>query len=205
MLLWIDLETTGLEPQDDQILEVAWQLTDDSLVPVDDMHTHVIEPTPHTWKILPLEPVVWQMHEESGLLHDLEKSQHLMQLCDVEDLILRQIENVDEQIMVAGFSVHFDLGFIREHMPRLARKLSHRIYDVTTLKTFFKSFNVVASYENVGKHRAYWDTLEAMSIARDFRNFVHTHTESEPVGDIPGFEGFMNALNSLTIRGENNA
>lgn len=184
MLLWIDLETTGLEPQEDYILEVAWQLTDNNIVAVDDMYTRITEVPAQAWMAIAESPVVWEMHDTSGLLADYENcwaGERMNRIEDVEDQILAQIEqlNAEEPIMVAGFSVHFDLGFIREHMPRLARVLSHRVYDVTTLKTFFKSFNVSATYENVGKHRAYWDTLEAMSIARDYRQFVHTHIEED--------------------------
>ncbi len=35
MQLWIDLETTGLDPDDDRIIEVGWMLTD---------HHEIVEP-----------------------------------------------------------------------------------------------------------------------------------------------------------------
>ena len=180
MLLWIDLETTGIEPADNHILEVAWQLTNHDLTPVSDMYTYVVEPDPVIWSLLPQVPEVYVMHENSGLLEDLENSRGAKSLWEIEDMIIHHIFcNPDDIVMVAGFSVHFDLGFIREHMPRLARKLSHRVFDVSTLKTFFKTFDVVPMYENVSKHRAYWDTIEAMNVTRDFRQFVSTHTKEE--------------------------
>ena len=204
MILWLDLETTGLDAKDDYILEVAWQLTANDLVAVDDMYTHVIDVPPVVWSLIPQVPEVYQMHETSGLLADLERADNLMRIEDVEDRILAQLEGIDELIMLGGFSVHFDLGFIREKMPRLANKLSHRIYDVTTLKTFFKSLSVAPSIENLGKHRAHFDTIEAMEIARQFRNFVSDNIEAtSPVQHIPGFESVMADLNNLNIKGSN--
>jgi oligoribonuclease (3'-5' exoribonuclease) len=174
MLLWIDLETTGLSSVDDYVLEVAWTITDNSLVTVDDVYTHVCDISPKAWVQLTQTPEVLEMHRNTGLLTEIDEAKDLMRLEDIEDQIIDQLKNVntEEQIMVAGFSVHFDLGFINEHMPRLAKMLSHRTYDVTTLKTFFKSVHVSHNVENYGKHRAHYDIVEALSIAREYRDYV---------------------------------
>jgi oligoribonuclease len=174
MLLWIDLETTGLSPQDDYILEVAWTITDNSLVTIDDVYTHVTELTPKAWVQLTQTPEVLEMHRNTGLLTEIDEAKKLMRVEDIEDQIIDQLKQagLEEPIMSAGFSVHFDLGFINEHMPRLGRMLSHRTYDVTTLKTFFKSVHVDHHVENYGKHRAHYDIVEALSIAREYRDYV---------------------------------
>jgi oligoribonuclease len=174
MLLWIDLETTGLSPQDDHILEVAWTITDNSLITIDDVYTHVTQLSPQAWVQLTQTPEVLEMHRNSGLLTEIDEAKTLMRLEDIEDQIIAQLKQtgLEEIIMVAGFSVHFDLSFINEHMPRLARLLSHRTYDVTTLKTFFKSVHIEHHVENYGKHRAHYDTVEALSIAREYRDYI---------------------------------
>lgn len=174
MLLWIDLETTGLSPIDDHILEVAWTITDNSLVTIDDVYTHVCQISPSAWVQLTQTPEVLEMHRNSGLLAEIDEAKTLMRLEDIEDQIMAQLNEtgLEEIIMVAGFSVHFDLGFINEHMPRLARLLSHRTYDVTTLKTFFNSVYIEHHVENYGKHRAHYDIVEALSVAREYRDNI---------------------------------
>lgn len=174
MLLWIDLETTGLSPVDDYILEVAWTITDNSLVTIDDVYTHVAEISPKAWVQLTQTPEVLEMHRTSGLLAELDEAKTLMRVEDIEDQIIAQLKEtgLEEPIMVAGFSVHFDLSFVHEHMPRLASMLSHRTYDVTTLKTFFKSVHVDHHVENYGKHRAHYDIVEALSVAREYRDYI---------------------------------
>lgn len=174
MLLWIDLETTGLSPVDDHILEVAWTITDNSLVTIDDVYTHVCQISPAAWVQLTQTPEVLEMHRNSGLLTEIDEAKALMRLEDIEDQIMAQLKEtgLEEIVMVAGFSVHFDLGFINEHMPRLARLLSHRTYDVTTLKTFFNSVYIEHHVENYGKHRAHYDIVEALSVAREYRDYV---------------------------------
>ena len=175
MLLWIDLETTGITPQDDYILEVAWRITNDSLIPWSVTKSHVIRPSKDAWVQLKETPFVMDMHLESGLLTDIDRDENLVMLDDVEDMILSDINIVDETWMVAGSSPHFDLGFIREHMPRLAEKLSHRIYDTSTLKTLFKSVGHIDVITNDNKHRAANDIDNSLRYAWMYRDILTDH------------------------------
>ena len=172
MLLWIDLETTGIDPQNDHILEVAWRTTNDSLIPWSVTKSHVVRPRKEAWKQLQETPFVMDMHIENGLLNDIDTMHDLLLVEDVEDLILHDISIVNEVWMVAGSSPHFDLGFIREHMPRLARKLSHRIYDVSTLKTLFKSVGHMDDIRNDDKHRAASDIDNSLAYAWMYRDIL---------------------------------
>lgn len=172
MLLWLDLETTGLSARDDYILEIAWSITDNGGSGDDRVESYVVQPTTIVWSLLPQTPFVYEMHETSGLLADLEQPTGLLRLEDIEDALLKDMDYYgdDESWMLAGFSVHFDKGFIEEHMPRLFERISHRIYDVSTLRTFFKQFGFNIDHENVAKHRAAHDVMESMSVARGYIN-----------------------------------
>jgi oligoribonuclease len=173
MLLWLDLETTGIDPVNDHILEVAWRITNDSLIPWSVTQSRVVSPTADVWRQLKETPFVMDMHIQNGLLDDIDNEfvEKLM-LEDIEDEILKDVNIVDGPWMVAGSSVHFDLAFIREYMPRLAEKLSHRIYDVTTLKTIFKSVGHVDNIGNDFKHRAASDIDNSYRYALMYRDIL---------------------------------
>ena len=176
MLLWIDIETTGLDPVNDHILEVAWRVTNDSLIPWSVTKTHIIRPTKETWRAMQQSPFVMDMHIESGLLSDIDKFDHQLLLEDVEQEIINDISIVaNEDWMVAGSSVHFDLGFLREHMPRLSNMLSHRIYDTTTLKTLFKSVGHLDVIGNDAPHRAAFDIDNSLRYAWMYRDILTDH------------------------------
>ena len=172
MLLWIDLETTGLDPVGDHIVELAWMTSYDDLSARSNSHNYVIDISPAARKQLAENPYVLDMHKTSGLLEDIDAAKNVFRLEDVEDDILAAIkrETVSgDRISVAGFSVHFDLAFINEHMPRLAELLSHRVYDVSTLRTFFREINIESSYENQNKHRAGDDVIESYYVALEYQ------------------------------------
>jgi oligoribonuclease len=175
MLLWIDLETTGIDPVHDHILEVAWRITNDSLIPWSVTKSHVARPNKEAWTQLQQSPFVMDMHIDNGLLAEIDADHDLLLLEDIEDLILSDVTIVDETWMVAGSSPQFDLSFIRIHMPRLANKLSHRIYDTTTLKTLFRSVGHVDEIRNDGKHRAAHDINNSLAYAWMYRDILADH------------------------------
>lgn len=168
MLLWIDLETTGLDPKEDLILEVAWLTTTDDLKPLTPLRSHVIRQTnTRAWELIAQSPFVYDMHNTSGLLDEIEADVDLVQLSDVEEAICHDIGGWADNsvVMVAGSSPHFDMSFIQEDMPILAEKLSHRIFDVTTLKTLFKGANYNPEIANDMPHRAASDIANSLEYA----------------------------------------
>lgn len=187
MLLWIDLETTGLDPVSDHIVEVAWMTSYDDLTARSHVNSYVIDLSPVARKQLMENPFVLDMHKTSGLLDDLDAIPgNVFRIEDVEEQIIGALKRetfADERISVAGFSVHFDLAFINEHMPRLAELLSHRIYDVSTLRTFFRELGVEPDFDNQRKHRAANDVLESYDVARYYYSKVRLANEFKKAFD----------------------
>lgn len=180
MLLWLDLETTGLDPVHNRILEVAWHATAQDLHDHDKMTYHnLVTPSLETWDQLEEFNSKLSMHLDSGLYDDLKQEvEPTLELSDIEESILAYMELRYDDIAekpvwyLAGASVHFDLNFIRNWMPRLADKLSHRVYDTSTLTAFFYGFLDFRSIENKGQHRAHNDVDYCIEIARGARESV---------------------------------
>lgn len=180
MLVWIDLETTGLDPEAGEILEVAWFITDNWEI-VSQPRSYVVTPGPDTFELVKGDAVVQSMHQDSGLLNELVVGDTLM-LEDIEDMILKDIHkyNYDEVVpVIAGASVHFDRAWIAQYMWRLDKELSYRHFDVSTLVKFFSDMGFYKlSQRTVAKaHRALDDITETYALARKYVNLVNIMSE----------------------------
>ncbi len=169
--LWCDLETTGLDPSKDCILEVAFQLTTSGLGDVPgDIRNHYVSRVTPTWPVV-LNEFIFKMHVTNGLLADC--ADLAMGIESVDDDLVRWLANTlpaDRDIVLAGATVHFDLSFIRAKMPALAALLHYRCFDVSTLKAAYRSWVGVDLWPKKNeKHRAMADVEDALSVARFFR------------------------------------
>ena len=174
-LLWLDLETTGTDPQKDHILEVAWTITDSQLQGHNGaVNSYVIEVGSEAFYRLKDNDFVTAMHKKTGLYDELVEDA-VLGLDVVEAMILRDMAEweathtkEDGPWFLAGASVHFDLGFLRANTPSLAAQLSHRVYDTSTLKAFMHEFLDV-KITNAAPHRAAADVQEVLSYAQTIR------------------------------------
>ena len=155
LILWIDLETTGLIPREDSVVEVGWILTRKDLSELSE-GTAVVK---YTEEELPgvighMDDYVTRMHTSSGLVEAMSTAEHT--LLDIEWSILEQLgEHPDSTFYIGGHSVHFDRGFIEVHMPRVHAALSHRHFDVRVFE-FAESFwdDAYLKPKGVSNHRA---------------------------------------------------
>ena len=127
MILFLDLETTGLDPFKHHILEVAAILTDDQLREMG-IYTSIVrfEPEVHAADI---SPVVVRMHTVNGLWSLCVDSQTSVSTVDIGlENWLRKFNH--DSVNLAGHSIHFDQSFLRIHMPHVFARLSRHLIDV---------------------------------------------------------------------------
>lgn len=130
MILFLDLETTGLRPRHDFIREVGAILTDDTLVELARFHRVLADVSGE------VDPFVRTMHASNGLWQACAKSEISVRQADLDlaELLASWKENrPGEQILLAGNSVHFDRSFMTADMTRSLTLLHYRQIDVTSL------------------------------------------------------------------------
>ncbi len=167
-LVWLDLETTGLDPQNNSILEISVALSklDD---PFKVRHAyHAVFGLPPQVKF---QPGALALHEKSGLLAECQRStttlRHAWAVLD--KLIVQQDRS--NMPTLAGASVHFDHEFLKmadgwfPSELQLTRRLSHRHYDVSAVKLFCRSLGMPVIPKGEA-HRAVADVDEAVKHAK---------------------------------------
>lgn len=164
-LLWVDIETTGLDPNEDKILQLACVLTncqDEKIHYKQEFTFYHDEGT-----LLKMSEWCKEQHFKSGLVYDVLQSSWTIE--DVERkiiLILNQHLTIRDTVYLAGNSVHFDKSFISRLMPLLAKRCSHRIVDVSSLAIICKHL-APNLYENrpdkSHEHTAMADIMESIA------------------------------------------
>jgi len=157
-LLWIDMETTGLSPNHDRLLEVGLILTDGDLGEV--ASTNVVI----GWKdprAIQMVDFVRNMHEGNGLFDEVEESR--LSLRDAEDHLIEWVRDHDAaQLYMAGSGVHFDRRWGKVLLPAFIKVFHHRNFDMTTLRYFF------GAEKNQGPHRALPDLRVSVEDLRRY-------------------------------------
>ena len=131
-LIWIDLEMTGLSPEQDRIIEIATVVTDPQLVilaegPVFAIHQEAA-------LIAGMDDWNTRQHNQSGLVKRVQESS--VSEAEAEALTIAFLQQyVDKgQSPMCGNSICQDRRFLCRYMPSLAAFFHYRHVDVSTLK-----------------------------------------------------------------------
>lgn len=180
---WFDTETTTIEPTQGALLEWALVLAaDDELgdfSPVEQYTgvCHFSAETHAEWRHDGLiEDFVERMHTDNGLWAECEQAP-VDALADADGFLselcaeLRQGDTSRHSLLrLAGNSVHFDLSWVKVHMPRFASHLSHHVGNVSSLRDFAESWGVtVPETPKPERHRALEDVRATLAFAKACR------------------------------------
>lgn len=148
LLLWNDIETTGLDYDQDLILEMAWQITDYAGTPLTEItSTITIDYGDEAMMRMVLEryrkaaPYVKDMHLKNGLWNEVlfvENGTRSDLFHAIDDMLVAVDEvREDAEVRLAGSSVGFDKRFLETAFGG-ELSISHRVHDLSTLRPLFQ-------------------------------------------------------------------
>ncbi len=179
LIVWMDLEMTGLNPKVDEIVEIATVITDSDLNILYEGPDLVVKPSQSS--IDQMGDYVRSMHTKSGLLSKIMNSEVL--LADAKQATLNFLmEHVKErESPLAGNSIGTDRRFLLEYMPEVEEYLHYRSIDVSTIKELVKRwFPKVEIPKKFQVHRALDDIKESINELSFYRNtvFIKNHLDA---------------------------
>lgn len=172
-MFWIDIETTGLDPKLDKILEISVVVTDYFLNVVDHYNAVIHQSKNET---LPRMDQRWRTtHKELlTLVHSPETSKNL-------NIVAKELESLfslyssEGKLVLAGSSVHFDREVLRYHMPSLCQFIHYRIVDVSCFLLIFTAW-YPGLYKLLPKksvtHRSQDDIYSSLNLLKFFKDWI---------------------------------
>jgi oligoribonuclease len=172
-LVWIDCEMTGLDPEKDELVEIAVVITDSELRPVDEGIDIVIKASDEA--ITGMGEFVVNMHTTSGLITEIPNGKSLAEAeYEVMEYVLSHVPD-EGKAPLAGNTIGTDRMFITKYMPRLDAHLHYRSIDVSSIKELSRRWFPRVYFqapEKAGGHRALADILESIRELDYYRKAV---------------------------------
>jgi oligoribonuclease len=174
MLVWMDLEMTGLDATSDVIVEIATIVTDDELNVVAEGPDLVIHHDDETLERM--IPFVREMHTRSGLLDAIRTSTVTLGDAGAATLaFIKQHVPVERTVPLCGNSIGMDRRFLTAYLPDIENWLHYRSIDVSSVKELVRRW-----YPDVkndlphknGNHRALDDIRASIHELEFYRERV---------------------------------
>ena len=168
-LIWLDLEMTGLDPDNDSILEIATVITDADLNELAEGPVYAIRHLEADLQAMD----EWNRthHADSGLWARVLQSRVSMQQAEQGTLAFVQEWTGPGASPMCGNSICQDRRFLYRLMPELEQWFHYRNLDVSTLKELAARWapQVLNSFIKENRHEALSDIRESIAELRHYR------------------------------------
>ena len=168
-LIWLDLEMTGLDPDNDLIIEIATVVTDKYLNVL--ASGPVIAVHQSDKALAAMDDWNQEHHGKSGLIERVKAS------CVSETEATQQTLEFIQQWVGAGESpmcgnsIGQDRRFLYRYMPELEKYFHYRNIDVSTLKELARRWSpdIFEAVQKKETHQAMDDVLESIDELKHYR------------------------------------
>jgi oligoribonuclease len=171
-LIWIDLEMTGLDTQEDRIIEIATVVTTAGLETVSEGPVIAIHQPDDV--LAGMDEWNTVTHGESGLIERVRESDYSCAEAEQETLAFLEDFVPAGLSPMCGNSICQDRRFLAREMPKLEAFFHYRNLDVSTIKELVTRWKpeVMKHFEKESKHQALDDIYESISELRFYRHHV---------------------------------
>lgn len=170
LLLWLDLEMTGLNPDRDLILEIATVLTDTHFNLVAKGPQYVIAYMKEDLERM--EPIVRTMHTESGLIKQVLNSTTSLDEAYQQTVNFIQTYCTKGQALLCGNTIWQDRRFLERYMPEILYYTHYRLVDISTIKELIRAWYPTSPEIHFKKntlHRAVDDIFESIAELKHYQ------------------------------------
>lgn len=171
-LIWIDLEMTGLDTDNDDIIEIATIVTDKYLNTLAEGPVLAISHPQST--LDKMDEWNQRQHGMSGLIERIKESTVSMREAEEQTLAFLSKYLDKGQSPMCGNSICQDRRFLARQMPELEAFFHYRHIDVSTLKELASRWKPEAleGFEKSGKHLALDDIRDSIEELRYYREHI---------------------------------
>ncbi|MET0089169.1 MAG: oligoribonuclease [Candidatus Thiodiazotropha sp.] len=169
-LIWIDLEMTGLDTQNDEIIEIATIVTDGDLNILAEGPVIAIHQPEE--KLAAMDDWNQRQHSQSGLLDRVRGSSADERQAETQTLAFLKALVPPGASPMCGNSICQDRRFLARGMPELEAYFHYRNLDVSTLKELVKRWapRIGEGFVKQGKHLALDDIRDSIAELLFYRN-----------------------------------
>ncbi|MDI9244866.1 oligoribonuclease [Marinobacter sp. CHS3-4] len=173
-LVWIDLEMTGLDPEQERIIEIATIITDSDLNTIEEGPVIAVHQSDSL--LNSMDEWCTRTHGESGLTQRVRDSK--VSEIDAEQQTIEFLQRYLEpgQSPLCGNSIGQDRRFLVKYMPELEAFFHYRNLDVSTVKELARRWrpDVLDGVKKKGSHLALDDIRDSINELRHYReNFFN--------------------------------
>lgn len=171
-LIWIDLEMTGLNPDQDTIIEIATIVTDNDLNVVAEGPVLAIHQSDDV--LANMNKWCQEQHTKSGLVDRVKHDSCTMSQAEHQTLAFLKKHVGKGKSPMCGNSICQDRRFLFRFMPELEAYFHYRHLDVSTLKILAQRWKpeVYQNNEKSSQHLALADIKDSIEELKHYREHL---------------------------------